>query len=139
MLTLALYALLAVLVGLGLFLLAAHVLPAGEQIAPPLRDEPVWHLPAGHRLSAGDVAGVRLPVALRGYRFSETDVLLDRLAEELRARDEEIARLRGGLPASGAAEPPAPRPKPVASAPGESARPDRAKAAEPPGAAADEL
>jgi len=41
---------------------------------------------------------VRLPVALRGYRFAETDLLLDRLVEELRARDEEIARLRGVPP-----------------------------------------
>lgn len=98
MLTLALYALLAVLVGTALFLLAAHVLPAGEQIAPALRDEPPWKLPVERRLTAHDVAGVRLPVALRGYRFAETDLLLDRLAEELRARDEEIARLRGELP-----------------------------------------
>ncbi|MEP7179803.1 MAG: hypothetical protein ABI775_11985, partial [Pseudonocardiales bacterium] len=34
------------------------------------------------------------PVALRGYRFAETDLLLDRLVEELLARDDEIARLR---------------------------------------------
>ncbi len=40
------------------------------------------------------MAAVRLPVALRGYRFAETDLLLDRLAEELRARDAEIDRLR---------------------------------------------
>ncbi len=95
MLTLALYGLLAVLLAGALFLLAAFLLPAGEQIAAPIRDEPIWDLPAGHRLSADDVAAVRLPVALRGYRFQETDVLLDRLAEELSARDEEIARLRG--------------------------------------------
>ena len=37
---------------------------------------------------------MRLPVALRGYRFAETDILLDRLTEELRERDAEIARLR---------------------------------------------
>jgi hypothetical protein len=40
----------------------------------------------------------RLPVALRGYRFAETDLLLDRLTEELRLRDDEIARLRGARP-----------------------------------------
>ena len=34
-------------------------------------------------------------MALRGYRFAETDILLDRLAGELRRRDEEIARLQG--------------------------------------------
>ncbi len=27
---------------------------------------------------------MKLPVALRGYRFAETDLLLDRLADELR-------------------------------------------------------
>ena len=99
MLTLGLYGLLAVLVMIGLFLLAANFLPAGEQIAPPIRDEPPWDLPASRRLDADDVASVRLPVALRGYRFAETDLLLDRLGEELRARDAEIARLRGGLAA----------------------------------------
>jgi len=35
---------------------------------------------------------------LRGYRFAETDLLLDRLAEELKARDAEIERLRGHRP-----------------------------------------
>ena len=41
---------------------------------------------------------MRLPVALRGYRFAETDLLLDRLTEELRLRDEEIARLTSPAP-----------------------------------------
>jgi hypothetical protein len=92
---LVLYGLLAVLVAVGLFLLASRFLPAGEQIAPPLRDEPPWELPPERSLQAADVDAVRLPVALRGYRFAETDILLDRLANELRSRDEEIDRLRG--------------------------------------------
>jgi DivIVA domain-containing protein len=82
-----------------LFLLASYFLPAGEQIAPVIRDEPLWELPAERSLTAEDVATVKLPVALRGYRFAETDLLLDRLAEELRARDEELSRLRGTRPA----------------------------------------
>jgi hypothetical protein len=94
-LTLALYGLLAIVLAAVLFLLAAYVLPAGEQIAPALRDEPVWDLPSGRTISGADVASARLPVALRGYRFAETDRLLDRLAEELDRRDAEIARLRG--------------------------------------------
>ena len=98
MLTLALYGLLAILLIGGLYLVAARLLPAGEQIAPPVRDEPIWELPAERALVAADIAEVRLPVALRGYRFAETDLLLDRLVEELRARDEEIARLRGVPP-----------------------------------------
>ena len=94
MLTLVGFALLAIVLAAALFLLAAFVLPAGEQIAPPLRDEPLWEPPA-RPLSAADVAAARLPVALRGYRFAETDRLLDRLADELDRRDAEIARLRG--------------------------------------------
>jgi hypothetical protein len=98
MLTLVLYGLLAILLAGALFLLAAYLLPAGEQIAPPIRDEPLWSLPPDQRLNYTDVAAVRLPVALRGYRFAETDLLLDRLADELRERDEEIARLRSARP-----------------------------------------
>ncbi|MEO8888700.1 MAG: cell division protein DivIVA [Jatrophihabitantaceae bacterium] len=95
MLTLGLYGLLAVVIMGALFLVAVNLLPAGEQIAPSVRDEAPWDLPLSRPLDASDVATIRLPVALRGYRFAETDVLLDRLGEELRARDAEIARLRG--------------------------------------------
>jgi hypothetical protein len=99
------YMALGVLLVGGLFLLASRLLPAGEQLAAPVRDEPIWDLPPDQPIQAQDVAVVRLPVALRGYRFQETDRLLDRLAEELRERDELIARLRAGEAASaGAAE-----------------------------------
>ena len=97
----ALYGLLAVGIAAVLFLIAAYVLPAGERIAPPIRDEPLWELPASRTLAAEDVVAVRLPVALRGYRFAETDLLLDRLADELKARDDEIIRLRAGGPVAG--------------------------------------
>jgi DivIVA domain-containing protein len=94
-------ALAAIVIAGVLFLLATRFLPAGEQIAPAVRDEPPWDLPSERRLTAGDINELRLPVALRGYRFAETDLLLDRLAEELRIRDEEIARLRGHQPDPG--------------------------------------
>jgi hypothetical protein len=90
-----LYALLAILVVGVLFVIASFVLPAGEQIAAPVRDDPAWTLPADRPLDATDVADVRLPIALRGYRFAETDFLLDRLSDELRIRDAEIRRLGG--------------------------------------------
>lgn len=35
--------------------------------------------------------------AVRGYRMSQVDTVLDRLADELRERDAEIERLRGEL------------------------------------------
>jgi hypothetical protein len=102
------WALLAIVVAGGLCALAVYVLPAGEQIAPALRDEPVWALPPDRALEAVDVDTVRLPVAFRGYRFAETDLLLDRLASEIRLRDAEIADLRGEevatLPATAGAD-----------------------------------
>jgi hypothetical protein len=92
---LLLYGLLAIVLAGVLFAVAVRFLPAGEQVAPPVRDEPPWDLPADRAMRPDEVDAVRLPVALRGYRFAETDMLLDRLADELRARDAEIARLRG--------------------------------------------
>ena len=94
MIHLLISALAAIVIAGVLFLLATRFLPGGEQIAPAVRDEPPWDLPPERRLTAGDIDELRLPVALRGYRFAETDQLLDRLAEELRTRDEEITRLR---------------------------------------------
>jgi hypothetical protein len=93
------YGLVAVVVAVVLFLLATRFLPAGEQLAPPIRDEPLWTLPENRRLEPADIDDVKLPVGVRGYRFAETDLLLDRLAYELRQRDEEIARLRGSVTA----------------------------------------
>jgi hypothetical protein len=109
-LTLLLWAALAVLVAAVLFVVIARVLPAGERIAPAVRDEPPWELPAERRLTGEDVDTLRLPVAVRGYRFAETDLLLDRVAEELRIRDAEIARLHEELQA---------RPVEVSAEPGE--------------------
>jgi hypothetical protein len=92
--SLVLYVVLAVVVAAVLFVLAANLLASGEQIAPPLRDDPIWGLPPEIPIAATEVDAVRLPIALRGYRFAETDALLDRLATELRQRDREIAELK---------------------------------------------
>jgi hypothetical protein len=99
-LTFLLYGLLAVLVIGILFVAAVYFLPRGEQVASTAPDSRTWaQLPRGH-IQPDDVTAMRLPVALRGYRFAETDLLLDRLTDELRARDEEIERLRNGESAS---------------------------------------
>ena len=108
MLTLLLYGLLAVFVIAALFGLAVFVLPKGEQISPPAPDTRPWEALPDRPLLPEDVIATRLPVALRGYRFAETDLLLDRLTLELRERDEEIERLRGATldsPAPGELEP----------------------------------
>jgi DivIVA domain-containing protein len=46
-------------------------------------------------LRGADVADLRFDQVLRGYRMSQVDQILDRLAGELADRDSEIARLRG--------------------------------------------
>jgi hypothetical protein len=91
--TLLLYALLALVAVAGLYGLATMFLSRTEQIAPATADRSPWRL-ADQALEPTDIVDLRLPVALRGYRFAETDLLLDRLTEELRERDDEIARLR---------------------------------------------
>jgi hypothetical protein len=92
--TLLLYALLALVAVACLYGLATLFLSRTEQIAPATADRSPWRL-RDQALEPNDIVDLRLPVALRGYRFAETDLLLDRLTEELRERDEEIARLRG--------------------------------------------
>ena len=46
-------------------------------------------------LTVTDIEAIRLEQAPRGYRMDDVDQLVDRLAQEIEARDEEIARLRG--------------------------------------------
>jgi DivIVA domain-containing protein len=58
--------------------------------APP--DSADLGLPDGP-LAPEHVAAVRFPTTVRGYRMSEVDHVLERLAESLRERDERIAAL----------------------------------------------
>ena len=66
-------------------------------------------IPRDRAMTPDDVVGLRFALALRGYRMDEVDDALDRLAAEIAARDEEIARLRAqaGGGAEEAAAPPA--------------------------------
>lgn len=52
-------------------------------------------------LSAADVEGIRLEQAARGYRMEDVDVLVERLTQEIEARDAEIERLRGSRAGDG--------------------------------------
>lgn len=63
-------------------------------------------LPADRPLVRGDIDGVRLPTAVRGYRMLDVDEVLDRLGAELAERDARIAELESalaGAPAGSAA------------------------------------
>ena len=71
-------------------------------------DRPPVGLPPGP-LTPGDVQAVRFPLALRGYRMHEVDEVLDRLGQEIVARDARIAELeyaRAGLSPPGPAASP---------------------------------
>ena len=54
-------------------------------------------------LTVSDIESIRLEQAPRGYRMEDVDVLVDRLTQEIEARDAEIDRLRG----SGSSDDPA--------------------------------
>jgi hypothetical protein len=89
------YALIALIVAGVLFYAAVALLPAGLSLKSESDRRP-FELPAGRLIERGDLERVRIPVALRGYRFAETDELIDRLTAEIVLRDEEIARLKAG-------------------------------------------
>jgi hypothetical protein len=87
------YLLLALVVAALLFYGIVALLPGGLSLTPQ-RDNRPFELPADRRMDRRDLERVRIPVGVRGYRFAETDDLIDRLAAEIVVRDEEIARLR---------------------------------------------
>jgi DivIVA domain-containing protein len=67
----------------------------GGSMAEVHDDRPDSRVQAEGPLTAGDLEEVRFTTALRGYRMSEVDALLDRLAGELAER-EQGARSEGG-------------------------------------------
>jgi DivIVA domain-containing protein len=57
----------------------------GAPLAEVYDDRPDATVPASGPLGADDLRRVRFSIALRGYRMSEVDALLDRLAGQLEA------------------------------------------------------
>jgi DivIVA domain-containing protein len=76
------FAILVVLALGGVALVAAG---RGTPLAETYDDRPDSTVPATGPLSSDDLRRVRFSLAFRGYRMSEVDALLDRLARE---RDE---------------------------------------------------
>jgi len=56
---------------------------AGGSMAEEYDDRPDVRVQADGPLTAGDIRGIRFTTAMRGYRASEVDALLARLAREL--------------------------------------------------------
>ena len=75
-----------------LFAAAVFATRGGGELADAPPDVADVGLPDGP-LRAADVEALRFPLAVRGYRMAEVDAALERLAEELAARDRLIADL----------------------------------------------
>lgn len=92
--------LLAVLAVLGVVAVVAT--GRGGAMADAEHDRsPRGELPPGE-VRREDIDGLRFSLGFRGYRMSEVDDILDRLAAELAERDRRIAELEGRSRASGA-------------------------------------
>src|SRR5688500_4196411 len=72
----------AVLVVLAMGGVAVVAAGRGAPLAEVYDDRPDAVVPAEGPLTAADLRRVRCSIALRGYRMSEVDSLLDRLATE---------------------------------------------------------
>ncbi len=81
-------------VGALLFLGGSVLLGRGETQPPAELDRSPVELPDDRPVTADDVRGLRVSVAVRGYRMTEVDWLLEQLAQALEERDEVIAGLR---------------------------------------------
>jgi DivIVA domain-containing protein len=78
------FAILIVLALGGIALVAAG---RGAPLSEVYDDRPDASVPAGGPLSGDDLRRVRFSLAFRGYRQSEVDALLDRLASERERAD----------------------------------------------------
>ncbi len=76
----------AILIVLALGGIAVLAAGRGAPMADVYDDRPDARVPASGQLRPDDLRRVRCSVALRGYRMSEVDSLLDRVAEELESR-----------------------------------------------------
>lgn len=73
---------LAVLAMGGIAVVAAG---GGAPMVDEYDDRPDARVPVGRPLEAADLRTVRFSLAFRGYRMSEVDALLDRMAREVEA------------------------------------------------------
>ncbi|GDY29979.1 DivIVA domain-containing protein [Gandjariella thermophila] len=107
MTTVLIYLVVMVLVAGVVFLLVSAVFGRGEEMAPLPPGASPTRLPASD-IRPEHVRGLKFQIALRGYRMSEVDWALERLAGEVGALRSRVAELErqlgeptnGGRPAS---------------------------------------
>ena len=76
----------AVVLVLGIGAIAVVAAGHGSPLAPAYDDRPDVLVPGGRDLTGDDLRALRFSTVVRGYRASEVDALLARLADELAAR-----------------------------------------------------
>jgi DivIVA domain-containing protein len=86
-----------IVVALLIFAVVAFTLGRATGLDPTERDAAERGLPADRPSTAEDISALSFDTGLRGYRMSQVDAVLERLAHELAARDEEISALNGKL------------------------------------------
>jgi DivIVA domain-containing protein len=84
------FAILVVLAMGGIAMVAAG---RGTPMGPTYDDRPDATVPRDGDLGADDLRRVRFSLAFRGYRMSEVDALLDRLAREKEQADQARERV----------------------------------------------
>ena len=89
-----LYLVVLVLVAIVLFGAASLLFGRGEQLPPLPRGTTATVLPA-YGVTGTDVDAVKFTQVLRGYKTSEVDWVLDRLARELEALRGQLAAVHG--------------------------------------------
>lgn len=91
MITGLIYLLVLVLVAAVVYLLAVFVFGRGEQLAPLPPGASPTRLPA-ESIGGDDVRAVRFQQTVRGYKMSEVDWVVDRLATEIDDLRAQLAR-----------------------------------------------
>jgi DivIVA domain-containing protein len=87
------YLVVLILVAVVLFALGTVLFGRGEQLPPLARGTTATVLPASG-VTGADVDSVKFTQTLRGYKTSEVDWVLDRLAQELDSLRGELSMLR---------------------------------------------
>ena len=93
-----------VLVVVVLGFTAAVAVGRGGGMARAHPDRREVRLPAGRPVTGADLEDVEFSVVLRGYRMDEVDDVIERLVDELAARDARLARLEPRTPGPHRAE-----------------------------------
>jgi DivIVA domain-containing protein len=88
------YLVIAAVIGLVVFALTVFVFGRGEQLAPLSPRTSPTELPE-IGMAGSDVRKVRFAMALRGYRMSDVDWALERMADELDRLRQELASTSG--------------------------------------------